>query len=86
MKKETLEELLEFILYNSDLSDIQIFEMVSVLIRYIENKCCGYEDDVRRQTLKRVIKPLFEMYISDWIASYDDLDLLIDYYKSYRKR
>jgi hypothetical protein len=59
--------------------------MVSVLIRYIENKCCGYENEIRRQKLERVIKPLFENYIGDWIASYDDLDLLIDYYKSYRK-
>ena len=80
-----MEDLLEFVLYNKEPNDTEIFNLVNILIRYIENKCFGYENEIRRQKLERVIKPLFDLYIGDWIASYDDLDLLIDYYKSYRK-
>ena len=86
MKKDEIKSVLEFMLNNSSkLNDDEVFELIEVFVNYIENQMCGFSKEVKEETFKRVIKPIFTKYLEDWIASYDDLDDRINQVISYRK-
>jgi len=85
MKQETIKELVEWILISKNLSDEEVFELIDMLVRYINNRIHGNSKDIQEKQFKRLVKPLFENYIGDWIANYDDLDVMINQYISYRK-
>lgn len=86
MNREEIVKLLNFILYNSELTDQDIIELIYILFEKIENDCSGYKDDYMKQRFVRLYQEIFYGIYEDLIASYDWLDKTINNALSVRNK